>query len=114
MTSPVVKPVVTTVEPTNAKTWAAVIGTVLTVAVPYVLQVATYLPAPWPAVVGGVIGVLTILGVYKVPNHDPANTSIVPNDQITTLPPGVGYTPVPDRPVPPTVAPRKYTNPYRS
>jgi hypothetical protein len=89
------KPVVTVIEPTKAKSWVAGVSAVLTVLVPYVLSVSNYLPDPWPAVVGGVIGVLGLVGVYKVPNH-PKDTSIVPNSQITSLPPDVGYTPVPD------------------
>jgi hypothetical protein len=93
-------PVVTTVEPNKAKTWIAVVGGVFTVVVPLILSVANYLPDPWPAVVGGVVALLTAVGVYKAP-YKPADTSIVPNDQIITLPTGVGYTPVPDVPPPP-------------
>lgn len=110
-------PVVTTVEPTKAKAWMAAISALLTIVVPLILSVSTSLPGQWPAVVGGVIGLLGVLGVYKVPNQPPG-TSIVPNDQISTLPPGVGYTPVPDSP--PVAPPGGYepppwdgTNPYR-
>lgn len=105
-------PIVTTIEPTKAKGWVALVTTVLTVAVPYILSVSTYLPDPWPAVIGGIIGLLGVVGVVKTPNH-PANTSIVPNDQITSLPQGVGYTPVPDKPVNRPAEGGPYRNPWR-
>ena len=103
-------PVVTTIEPTKAKAWVAGVSAVLTVVVPYILSVATYLPDPWPAVVGGLIGLLAVFGVYKVPNR-PADTVIVPESQVQTLPPNVPYTPVPDTPYVPPVG--GYQNPWR-
>lgn len=54
----------------TAKTWVSLIGTILTVVVPSLLSVAESLPTPWPAVVAGIMAVLTALGVYKVPNAD--------------------------------------------
>jgi hypothetical protein len=52
----------------TAKTWTSLIGTVLTLIVPWALQISQMLPAPWPAAVAGLMAVLTALGVYKVPN----------------------------------------------
>lgn len=106
MTTPT--PVVTTVEPTKAKSWVALVGSVLTVAFPLLASAQNWLPDPWPAVVGGVLAIGTALGVRWTP-YAPQGTVIVPSDQVTSLPAGVGYTPVPDQPV----APVEYTNPYR-
>lgn len=50
------------------KTWIATIGAVLTVVVPLVTSILVYLPPEWSAVITGVIGALTVLGVYTVPN----------------------------------------------
>jgi hypothetical protein len=86
--------------------------------VPIVLGLADYLPPQYAAAAAAVHAVITLLsvfGVYHVPNQ-PADTSIVPNDQIITLPPNTGYTPVPDVPVTP-VRPGgvggSYVNPWR-
>lgn len=104
-------PVVTTIEPTKAKTWVAAIGSVLTFAIPLLVSVQDYLPPPWPSVLGAVLAVLTTLGVYKTPNR-PADTVIVPESQVITLPPNTGYTPVPD--APPAAPPvGGYKNPWQ-
>ena len=95
MTTPT--PVVTTVEPTKAKSWIALAGSVLTFFVPLLTAAQGWLPDPWPAVIGGVLAIGTALGVWKVRNV-PEDTVAVPADQVTTLPPGTGYTPVPDPP----------------
>jgi len=105
-------PVVTTIEPTKAKSWVAGISAVLTVVVPYILSVATYLPDPWPAVVGLVIGALGVFGVYKTPNR-PADTVIVPESQVQTLPPSVPYTPVPDVPYTPPAVGGQYRSTWK-
>jgi hypothetical protein len=49
------------------KSWVALIGSILSAAVPLLLQVSAALPPPWPAVVGGVMALLTALGVYHAP-----------------------------------------------
>jgi hypothetical protein len=53
--------------PSKAKTWVALVGSVLTVAVPLIVSVQDYLPSPWPGVIGAALSVLTALGVYKAP-----------------------------------------------
>ena len=53
---------------TAHKSWVAAIGGLLTLVVPMLLQVAAYLPDPWPTLIGGVIAALTVFGVYKTPN----------------------------------------------
>lgn len=118
MTIPTPTPVVTTVQPSNTKTWIALAGGILATLVPIVLGLADYIPQQYAwvaAAIHAVITLLTVTGVYKAP-HNPPNTSIVPNDQIITLPPGTGYTPVPDVPGPtPPLGPLpigEYTNPY--
>lgn len=102
-------PVVTTIEPTKAKSWVALAGSVLTFMLPLLVSAQDWLPAPWPAVIGVVLAVATALGVRQTPGR-PADTVIVPESQVITLPAGVGYTPVPDAPVAPPVG--GYTNPY--
>ena len=52
----------------TAKTWKSLIGSILTLVIPYLLQISPSFPAPWPAVIGAVLAVLTAFGVYKVPN----------------------------------------------
>lgn len=81
MTSPIVTP-------SKAKAVVALVGTLLTVAVPYLLQVATSLPEPWPAIASGLVGVLTVLGVYHAP-YKPTGTVIVPDP---VAPPSGGWT----------------------
>lgn len=67
----------------TAKTWTSLIGTLLTLIVPWGLQISQSLPAPWPAVVAGIMAILTALGVYKVPN--------APGNPKTTVSPIPGY-----------------------
>ena len=90
-------PVVTVVEPTNAKAWVGLVGAALSAAVPLLVALQTNVPEPWPAVIGAVLAVATSLGVHQTRNA-PKDTSIVPNSQIVTLPPTTPYTPVPDVP----------------
>ena len=52
----------------HAKAWTAAFGTVLNAVVTILQQYGGFLPAPWPAVVTGALGLLTVFGVYKVPN----------------------------------------------
>jgi hypothetical protein len=54
---------------TPTKSIIALIGSVLTFLVPLLLQVNTYLPAQWQAVVGALIALATATGVYVVPNR---------------------------------------------
>lgn len=49
------------------KSWVALIGSFLTFIVPWVVQYSSLLPAPWPAVIGAVVAVLTAVGVYHAP-----------------------------------------------
>jgi hypothetical protein len=57
--------------PLRWKTWIALAGSVLSFVVPLVVSVQDYLPAPWPAVIGTGIAVLTALGVYHAPYVKP-------------------------------------------
>lgn len=79
--------------PSKAKAYVALLGSVLTVIVPLLLDVSTHLPEPWPAIIGGVIGLLTVLGVYQAP-YRPAGTVLAP--AAAPEPPpvtGTGYDP---------------------
>ena len=49
------------------KAWTALIGSLLTLIIPTLVSVSAAWPAPWPAVIGGVVAVLTALGVYRAP-----------------------------------------------
>lgn len=53
---------------TAHKAWIAVIGGVLITLVPILQATANVLPQPWPAIVTGLIALLTVTGVYTVPN----------------------------------------------
>jgi hypothetical protein len=86
------------IPPSTAKSWVALVGSALAVAVPLVLSVATYLPEPWPAVVGAVIALLTAAGVYKAP-YKPADTVIAPTTSV-------------DPPAPPPIS-DGYENPWK-
>jgi uncharacterized membrane protein YjfL (UPF0719 family) len=55
--------------PVHAKAVVALIGSLLTFIVPWLLQVSTTLPPPWPALVSAVVALLTFFGVYKTPNQ---------------------------------------------
>jgi hypothetical protein len=73
MTTPVVPP-------SKAKTWVALIGTMLMALVPLGLQIVGALPAPWgPLLTGilGVIGLFTTTGVHQAPYVSPG-TAVVP------------------------------------
>lgn len=62
-----------TIIPLKYKTWITLIGSLLTIVGPYILQVGDYLPAPWPLVIGLVFAALTTLGVYRAP-YKPTGT----------------------------------------
>lgn len=49
------------------KAWTALLGSVLTLVIPWIVQASAVMPAPWPAVVGAVVAVLTAVGVYRAP-----------------------------------------------
>lgn len=71
MTTPT--PDITEIVPSKLKPWVGLVGSLLTLGVPYVLSVSDSLPAPWPLVVGLVIAVLGALGIYKAP-YKPTGT----------------------------------------
>ena len=59
-----------TVVPSKLKTWIALAGSVLSFVVPLIVSVEDYLPAPWPAVIGGVIvGVMARYGSAAIRGH---------------------------------------------
>jgi len=55
--------------PVHAKAWTALIGSLLTFIVPFIVQQSANWPEPWPAIVGIVVALLTFFGVYRVPNQ---------------------------------------------
>jgi len=72
MTTPVVTP-------SKMKAVIALVGSLLSAAIPFVLQYSTALPTPWPALIGGVVALLTMLGVYHAP-YAPTGTVLKPTD----------------------------------
>lgn len=62
--------------PSKAKAYVALIGSLLSVGIPILLQVSTSLPPEWQAVIGGVVALLTMAGVYRAP-YLPKSTAIV-------------------------------------
>lgn len=67
--------------PTKYKTYVGLIGAGLSFLVPFVLEATEGLPAPWPAVIGAVLWILTALGVYKAP-YKPTGTVLVPEETV--------------------------------
>lgn len=63
------------------KSWVALIGSLLTFIVPWIVQASAGLPAPWPAVIGAAVAVLTALGVYRAPY-----APVPPKETNTTTP----------------------------
>lgn len=85
MTTPVVPA-------SKMKAVVGLIGALLAAVVPLLVQISTSLPDPWPALIGGVIALLTMLGVYKTP-FLPPGTAIVPtNPVVPPGPPAGGWT----------------------
>lgn len=56
------------------KSWVALLGSLLTFIIPWVVKYSDLLPSPWPAVIGAVVAVLTAAGVYHAP-YQPVSTS---------------------------------------
>jgi len=52
----------------HPKTWTAAVGTILNMAVLLSEQARPFLPPQWTAILSGVIGLLTVVGVYRVPS----------------------------------------------
>ena len=63
--------------PTKYKTYVAIIGGALGLFVPQLLELTADLPQPWPLVIGGIIWVLTVFGVYKAP-YAPTGAVLAP------------------------------------
>lgn len=78
-----------TIVPTKYKTIVGLVGALLSFLVPLITSVQDYLPAPWPAVIGVVLSVLTALGVYKAP-YQPQGTVLVPEHVANQAPPAPG------------------------
>jgi hypothetical protein len=105
------------VVPSNAKTYVAAVGSVVTFIAPLLLSISDTLPAPWPAVIGGVLAVLTALGVYRAPYKPTDETVLVHKSEVATPEPAAA---TPQNPLPPSVGQvggggngGTYTNPWR-
>lgn len=60
------------------KAWVALVGSLLTFVVPTLLAASASWPAPWPAVLGAVVAVLTAFGVYRAPYQPTQHTDTKP------------------------------------
>ena len=67
--------------PKKYKTYIALVGGALGFLVPFILEATEGLPAPWPAVIGAVVWLLTAFGVYQAP-YKPEGTVLVPQDVV--------------------------------
>lgn len=76
---------ITTIIPTKYKAWVGLVGSVLTLIVPFVLQAEQYLPTGVNLAIGGVLAVLTFLGIYKAP-YAPPNTVLVHESVVNQAP----------------------------
>lgn len=92
------------------KAWITAIGGILSVAVPLITSLLTYLPPEWAAVITGAIGLLTVLGVYAVPNK-PTGDVVIPTSEV---PPVGGVSKPVQVDTGGYINPGEYKNPYRS
>lgn len=95
---------ITEVIPSKAKAWVGLLGSLLTLFGPVILETTNALPAPWPVVIGGVFAALTFLGIYKAP-YKPQGTVLVPETVITHDNEGVDS--------PPAQSASRWQNPWR-
>lgn len=90
-----------TIVPLKWKTAVAAVSGVLTIVVPFILQAAAHLSAPWPVVIGLFFAALGVLGVWRAP-FVPAGHAIVPQSVAETV----------QRSLPPV--PGEFPNPWRA
>jgi hypothetical protein len=62
--------------PSKFKTYVALAGSLLSFVVPLVISVEQYLPPQWAAVIGGIIALLTAVGVYHAPYTPPGPVAV--------------------------------------
>ena len=101
-------PDISSVVPLKWKPLVAVVSSILTLVVPYILQFSAHLPSPWPVVIGLVIAGLGALGVYHAP-YVPKGHVVVPAETVNPSQPTLsrgGVLPAP--------LPGQYKNPWRS
>lgn len=70
----------TTVVPSKSKAWTSLIGSLLGAVVPFIAQVAGFLPAPYGSILTGilaVIGLFTGAAVHQA-TYAPKGTVLVP------------------------------------
>lgn len=56
------------------KSWVALVGSLLTFIVPWIVQYSAFLPAPWPSVIAAAVAIATAVGVYHAP-YQPVPTA---------------------------------------
>lgn len=95
--------------PSKAKAWVGLIGSVLSLVIPYVLVISDSLPQPWPLLIGGLVALLTALGIYRAP-YKPAGAALAPKAAIPAgVPTDEGVAGTQDNPG----TGSKYRNPWR-
>ena len=56
------------------KSWVALLGSLATFLVPWVIQESNHLPSPWPSVIAAAVAIATAVGVYHAP-YQPVSTA---------------------------------------
>jgi predicted anti-sigma-YlaC factor YlaD len=67
-----------TIVPTKYKAIVGLVGSLLTFALPVIVDAEKWLPQPWPVIIAGVLGVLTFFGIVKAP-YVPEGAVLAPN-----------------------------------
>jgi len=96
---------ITEIIPTKYKAWVGLVGSLLTLVVPFILEAEQYLPTGVNLAIGGVLALLTALGIYKAPYKPTEDTVLVHKSEVATpdLPPATPSNPLP---------PHTYRNPW--
>lgn len=125
MTSPQPQPVadLSEIVPKKWKPVVGLVGSLLTLIVPSIIQAESSLPPVWTVVIGAVLAVLTALGVYKAP-YQPEGTVLAPAtpeviDAATITPSAPPAEATPQTPIKPPVPPvvhddGDYHNPWKT
>lgn len=69
------------------KSWVAFIGSLATLAVPLILQLATVMPPQYQAIIGGFVALATAVGVYHAPYKPVAASNSGPSEPSSTSTP---------------------------
>lgn len=60
------------------KSWVALLGSLLTFIVPWIVQYSSLLPPPWPSLIAAAVALATAIGVYHAPYQPVAQQGSAP------------------------------------